>query len=147
MYNKNTKYNRNYNNYNDYSYKNNTFRDNNSNNYYKHTFINSAKKNINNDTRIDIQKDKKYNYGYPYRQYSQNTYNSGEFQPKKFFGKINFSINDQYRVGRPYDYKNKEKKEENHETEEKEGNSTKQLFYNSKINSSKENNSNLKALD
>ena len=140
IYNNNSKYKKDYN---DYGYNNfNSFRDNNSNNYYyKHNFINSSKKNINNDTRLDKPKDKKYNYGYGnYRQYSQTTYNSGEFQPKKFFGKINFSSNDQYTVRRPYDYKYKEKNEENKES------STKQMFFNSKIdNNSKE--GNLKELD
>ena len=117
---------------------------------YKKNYINSSKKNINNDTNIDKPKDRKYNYGYTYnRQYSQNTYNAGEFQPKKFFGKINFSSKDQYNVKNPYDYKPKEKKEEksekNEEKNEKSENSAKKMFFNSKIDNSI--GGNLKALD
>ena len=134
------------NDYKDYSgYNNfNTFRDSNYN--YKHNFVNSTKKNINNDSYIDISKDKKYNYGYSNygRQYSQANYSSGEFQTKKFFGKINFSNNDQYSVKRPYNYIGKENKEKD-ESNEKTDNSSKKLFYNSKIDNSKE--ENLKNLD
>ena len=143
LYNNNTKYKRDYNDYPGYN-NFNTFRDNNSNNYKKQNFINSAKKNINNDTYLEKPKDRKYNYGYSNynnRQYSQNTYNYGEFQPKKFFGKINKSSNEQYSLKRPYDYKPKEKKENN----EKEENSSKQMFFNSKISNNKEDH--LKALD
>ena len=48
-----------------------------------------------------------------------------EYQPKKFFGKINFSSNDQYKVKRPnYEYPEKKEKEEKSE---------KKIFYNSKM--------------
>ena len=60
-----------------------------------------------------------------------------EYQPKKFFGKINFSSNDQYKVKRPnYEYPEKKEKEEMSE---------KKVFYNSKMDATKE--SNLKELD
>jgi hypothetical protein len=90
-YNKNNNYKRDYNNNKDNDYPGyntfNTFRDSNSSFSFKHNFINSSKKNINNDKHLENPKDKKYNYPYPNygRQYSQNTFSSGDFQKKKVF--------------------------------------------------------------
>ena len=62
-----------------------------------------------------------------------------EYQPKRFYGKINLSSNDQYKVKRPYNYQEKKEEEPEPETE-------KVTFFNSKLDLNKEN-SNLKELD
>jgi hypothetical protein len=83
---------------------------------------------------LDKPRDKKYNYNYQNnRQFNQNP----EYQPKKFFGKINFSSNDQYKVPRPYEYIEK--------TEKTEEISEKIVFFNSKMDSNQE--THLKELD
>ena len=91
-YNQNNNYKRDYNNKDsDYPGYNtfNSFRDSNSSYSFKHNFINSSKKNINNDRNLDNPKDTKYNYAYSNygRQYSQNTYTSGDFQKKNILAK------------------------------------------------------------
>lgn len=56
-----------------------------------------------------------------------------EISKKKYFGKINYSSNDQYTVRKPYNYLPKEKKIENTERTY----SSKQMFFNSKIDNNK----------
>ena len=142
-YNQNPKYSREFNpnnkyQYNNYSYKgNNSYKYNNNKYNYQNNFTNSSNKKINNDTQLDNQNEKKYNYNY---QKSNKKFNDNlEYQPKRFYGKINLSSNDQYKVKRPYNYQEKKEEEPEPETE-------KVTFFNSKLDLNKEN-SNLKELD
>ena len=118
--------------------KDNSYKYNNNYNYNnKPNFINSSNKNINNDTKLNKQKGKNYNYNYQNKNYNRQQFNQQDYQPKKFFGKINFSSNEQFKVTRPYDFVEK--------TEKIEEFAEKKVFFNSKIDLNKE--SNLKELD
>ena len=87
---------------------------------------------------MNKQKGKGYNYNYKNNNFTRQQYNQNqEYQPKKFFGKINFSSNEQYKVTRPYEFVEK--------TEKTEEFVEKRVFFNSKIDLNKE--ENLKELD
>ena len=93
-------------------------------------FTNSLNKNINNDSKLNKQKGKGYNYNYKNNNFTRQQYSQNqEYQPKKFFGKINFSSNEQYKVTRPYEFVEK--------TEKTEEFVEKRVFFNSKIESNR----------